>query len=107
MTRTRISSWHRKDDEDEDEDEDVQGSSVPSFSNKQIKKGFTTTTHCDDNEISFLISRFRNNPDVSTVMARAVTFLRSHFRCVTLRCTFVVTRTIIWVCPEKGIVGEY
>ncbi len=39
-----------------------QGSSVPSFSNKQIKKGFTTTTHCDDNDISFLISRFRKNP---------------------------------------------
>ncbi len=39
-----------------------QGSSVPSFSNKQVKKGFTTTTHCDDNDISFLISCFRKNP---------------------------------------------
>ncbi len=38
-------------------------SSVPSFSNRQVKKGFTKTTHCDDNEISFLISRFRKNPD--------------------------------------------
>ncbi len=44
----------------------VQGSSVPSFSNRQIKKGFTPTAHCDDNEISFLISRFRKNPVVSS-----------------------------------------
>ncbi len=40
----------------------LQGSSVPSFSNKQIKKGFTRTAHCDNNDISFLISRFRKNP---------------------------------------------
>ncbi len=38
-------------------------SSVPSCSNKQIKKGFTTTTDCDDNDTSFLISRFRKNPE--------------------------------------------
>ncbi len=45
------------------QDEDYQGSSVPSFSKKQIKKDFTTTIHCDDNEVFFLISRFRKNPD--------------------------------------------
>ncbi len=36
-------------------DNRMQGSSVPS-------KGFTTTIHCDDNEVSFLISRFLEEP---------------------------------------------
>ncbi len=34
------------------------------FQTNKSKKGFTTTNHCDDNEISFLISRFRKNPGI-------------------------------------------
>ncbi len=50
-----------------------QGSSVPSFSNKQIKQDFTTTTHCDVNEISFLIYRFRKNPEGAAMYSKQST----------------------------------
>jgi hypothetical protein len=58
---------HLRNEFNDDDDHDL-GSSVPSFSNKRIKKGFTTTTHCDDNETSFLISRFWKNPDDDDVL---------------------------------------
>ncbi len=40
------------------------------FQTNKSKKGFTTITHCGDNEISFFISRFRKNPDVEDILPK-------------------------------------